>query len=219
MGEGYIEKHRTNGERFYEAFAHSTHRVMGRKLNKFTVYHRFWLETLRSPLVVGGEITAIDLELASRVCSSPYGKVHELVENGVGSWFNLSGWWFALRCFSLNVEREGAKWHNYIEDYVCGPAVHGGGEKEGDEGAKNYQEFPSVMEQVCAVIRATGWSPDVVWNLGVGEVEWYIAGVYRMRGVDMKIKSEHDEEFEYHIKQQKLAEEAAEKAKAEQGVD
>ena len=81
MDEKYVEEFRPNRERFVEAFAHTSHVVMGRKLGKFTLYQRFWLEAMRSPTVVGGEITAIDLELASRVCSAPYGKVHELVES------------------------------------------------------------------------------------------------------------------------------------------
>lgn len=197
-----------NKERFFESFAHTTHRVMGRKMGKFTLYRRFWLEALRSPLVVGGEITAIDLELASRVCSAPYGKVHEVIEHGVGRWFNFSGWLFALKCFCVNLEKEGQKWHAYISDYVSGPSTHGGGEVEGP----SYEDFPGVMEQVCAVIRATGWEPDAVWNLGVGEVEWYIAGVYRLRGVDMKIKTEHDEEFERGLRKMRAAQKAREEA-------
>ena len=218
MDEKYVEEFRPNRERFVEAFAHTSHVVMGRKLGKFTLYQRFWLEAMRSPTVVGGEITAIDLELASRVCSAPYGKVHELVESGVGSWFNLSGWWFALRCFFLNVERQAGLWHAYVEDYVCAPTTHGGDDSVKSDDGKSYAEFPSVMEQVCAVIRATGWTPEVVWNLGVGEVEWYIAGIYRLRGVDMKIKSEHDEEFEYHLRRQREAgEEATDEAAEGEG--
>jgi len=52
----------------------------------------------------------------------------------------------------------------------------------------------------------------------VGEVEWYIAGIYRLRGVDMKIKSEHDEEFEYHLRRQREAgEEATDEAAEGEG--
>lgn len=191
-----------NKERFFEAFAHTRHRVMGRRLRKFTIYHRFWLEAMRSPLVMGGEVSMVDLELASRVCASGYGDVEGVIERGVGGWWSLAGWWFALRCFFLDPVREAAGWRGYLEDHVCGPNTHHGVEASRD--GRVYEDFPGVMDQVCAVIRATGWEPEVVWSLGPGEAEWYMAGVYRLRGVDMKVKTEHDEEFE-----EELAKEAA----------
>lgn len=183
-----------NKDRFFESFAHTSHRVMGRRLRKFTIYHRFWLEAMRSPLVMGGAVSMVDLELASRVCCCGYGTVERMIEGGTGGWRSLRGWWFALRCLVLSPEREAAKWEEYLRDHVCGPHTHM--TERMTASGKVYEDFPGVMDQVSAVIRATGWTPEVVWNLGPGEAEWYMAGVYRLRGVDMKVKTEQDEEFE-----------------------
>ena len=61
-----------NADRFCEAFGHMEHRVMGRALAVFTLRHRFWLEALGSPLVTGGTVSLLDLELAARLCAIPY---------------------------------------------------------------------------------------------------------------------------------------------------
>jgi len=182
---------------------------MGRRLRKFTLYHRFWLEAMQSPLVVGGEVSIVDLELASRVCSCRYGRVERAIEGGAGGWRSWRGWWFALRAFFLNPTVEAMKWEEYLRDHVCGPNTHNSPKTTAD--GKVYEDFPATMDQVCSVIRATGWDPDAVWNLGPGEAEWYMAGVYRYRGVDMKVKTEHDEEFEEMIRRDKerVAAEAA----------
>jgi len=204
-----------NKERFFEAFAHTNHRVMGRRLRKFTLYHRFWLEAMESPLVMGGSISILDLELASRVCACKYGTVERAIEGGAGGWRSWKGWWFALRSVFVNHEREANNWEEYLKDHVCGPNTHNAPMETKD--GTTYEDFPSIMDQVCAVIRGTGWTPDTVWNLGPGEAEWYMTGVYRLRGVDMKVKSEQDEEFEEGMAAdramalaQKMAEEADE---------
>lgn len=198
----------SNKERFFEAFAHTRHRVMGRKLEKFTLYHRFWLEAMRSPLVMGGPVSMVDLELASRVCACAYEAVPGAIEGGAGGWRSLKGWWFAIRCLWLRPEVESAKFVAYLSDHVCGPDTHHVRQVASD--GKVYEDFPGTMDQVCAVIRATGWTPDKVWTLGPGEAEWYMAGVYRLRGVDMKIKSEHDEEFERRLREEKGNHESSE---------
>lgn len=191
----------TNRERFYEAFAHTSHVIMGRRLRKFSLYHRFWLEAMQSPLIHGGEVSIVDLELACRVCSCRYGQVPQVIEGGAGNWKSFRGWWFALRCLWLRPDVESGKFAAYLADHVSGPNTHH--EPRVASNGKVYEEFPGTMDQVCAVIRATGWEPETVWNLGPGEAEWYMAGVYRLRGVDMKVKSEHDEEFEAGLQQMK----------------
>jgi hypothetical protein len=197
-----------NKEKFFEAFAHTSHRVMGRKLNKFTLYHRFWLEAMESPLVLGGAVSILDIELASRVCGCRYGEVERAIAGGAGGWKSWKGWWFALRCLVLNADVEARNWEEYLKDHICGPNTHSAAQTTKDGVA--YEDFPGIMEQVCAVIRGTGWEPETVWNLGPGEAEWYMCGVYRLRGVDMRVKSEHDEEFEAAMAADKAEEERRE---------
>jgi hypothetical protein len=197
-----------NKDRFYEAFVHVRHRVMGYRLKDFKLYHRLWLEAMESPLVLGGEVSVVDLELAALICSSERDEIPMMVERGSSGCWSWRGWWFALRSIFLDPGKEAVKFHGYLEDHVCGPDTHAGG----DPGGVGFVEFPPTMDQVCAVIRATGWEPALVWDMGPGEVEWYMAGVYRHRGADVGIKSEHDEEMEAGMKARKESE-LAEKEK------
>src|SRR4051794_28966486 len=101
-----------NRDRFFEAFGHATHRVMGRRLCRFTLRHRFWLEALESPLVSGGEATLMDLELATRVCAVPYEQLEKavprMIERGPG-WRDRLG--YLIRVFRRPLAREYAEFH------------------------------------------------------------------------------------------------------------
>jgi hypothetical protein len=188
----------TNRERFCEAFAHVGHRVMGRRLRVFSLRHRFWLEAMESPLVTGGVATLVDLELASRVCAMG----HDELDDGVPALL-LRGprWWervvFCVRLLMRRgaAQREYEAFQNYCLDYGCPPATHGGGGPVAENG-KRYEAMPGILGLVTGLVRGSGWAPETVWALNPGAAEWYLAGIFTHRGVDMRLKTEHDEEFE-----------------------
>ena len=185
-----------NGDRFFEAFAHSTHKVMGRKLKPLRLHHQFWLEAMGSPLVGGGgSVSLVDLEMACRICACDYGSETKALERGIGRWCNWRGWLFAVRCLVYSPAREMAKFVAYLDDHKSSPSRHVEEPTQTKDG-RVYEDFPGIMDQVCALIRATGWGKRDVWTMGVGEADWYMVGIYRLRGVDMKVKTQQEEEFE-----------------------
>jgi hypothetical protein len=206
----------TNAERFLEAFAHVPHRVMGRWLEPFSLRHRFWLEAFESPLVTGGTATLIDLEMASRVCSIPFAKldreVPRMLRRGPG-WGARIG--FSLRMLRGRTAEEYGRWQDYLTDHGCPPACHGGGKVS--KGGKRYEAMPGILGLVTALVRGSGWDPDTVWAICPGAAEWYLTGIFMHRGVDMRIKTSHDEEFEEGLRRER--EEKARKEAAEAEAD
>lgn len=202
----------TNRERFCEAFAHISHTVMGRRLEPFTLRHRFWLEAMESPLMTGGMATLVDLEMASRVCSMRFQdldrKVPRMLVKGPGWWARLR---FVIRMLRGSTPREYALFQEYFLDHGCPPATHGSGPVS-KGGKKRYEGMPGILGLITALARASGWEPEVLWSLTPGAAEWYLMGIYTHRGVDMRLKTEHDEEFEEGIRREREAKLAAQGA-------
>jgi hypothetical protein len=195
----------TNAERFCEAFAHVSHEIMGRRLQPFSLRHRFWLEAMGSPLVMGGAVTAVDLEMVSRVCAIPFSKLNEKVPamllRGPGWMAKLGFLWRLWRCAP---GREYAAFQDYFLDHGCPPATHGCGGSSGENG-KRYEAMPGILALVTAISRGSGWDPETIWALSPGAAEWYLAGIFTHRGVDMRLKSSHDEEFEEGMRRERAA--------------
>lgn len=197
-----------NRDRFYEAFIHGPHQVMGRRLQRLTLRHRLWLEAFDSPLVTGGEASLVDLEMASRVCSIPFEdlerEIPAMVASGPGRFRRFR---FALSSLFRSATKEYNAFQAYLLDHGCPPAIHGSevetvGDGEGDEIA-DASPLPSLLMLVTGLIRC-GWSqPEAVWRLSPGEAEWYLTGGYLHRGVDVKVKSPHDEQFEEEMERLK----------------
>ena len=183
----------TNKERFYEAFAHTEHVVFGRRLRRFTLRHRFWLEALNCPAVVGGDVDWPAIELAVRICGLPHERIDEgvkrLLARGPRWW---EGWLFLWRAWRGDMRREYEAFIAYMEDHGCAPERSNVGGK-----CSEREVMPGLISLVAGVVRSSGgWEPDTVWALSPGEAEWYCTACYMHRGVDMGLKTEHDEEFE-----------------------
>ena len=199
----------TNLDRFNEAFAHMTHRCMGRRLARFTLRHRFWLEALSSPLVTGGAVSLLDLALAARVCAMPCKQLDRrlpaLLERGPTLWERLG---YLARVWRRRVEVEYRDFQAYMIDHGCPPDTFGhDGVVHAPDGAAQEGALPGVLGLVTGLMRGTGWTPDTVWALSVGEAEWYLAGVFLHRGVDVGLKTGMDERMEEMLRKRKQREE------------
>lgn len=190
-----------NRERFFEAFAHSEHRVMGRRMQPFSLRHRFWLEACGSPLVAGGEVSLIDLELASRICAVRFERLDVLVPALLS---RTPRWWEKVRflwwVFRGAATSEYERLLQYFVDHGCPPTTHHA--SVATAGGKVYESFPGILSLVTALIRGSGWEPETVWKLSPGEAEWYLTGIFMHRGLDMRVKTEHDEEFEEGLRRE-----------------
>ena len=108
---------------------------------------------------------------------------------------------FALRMMRGRVTVEYAAWQDYLTDHGCPPACHGSG--KASHGGKRYEAMPGILGLVTALVRGSGWPPETVWSLCPGAAEWYLTGIFIHRGVDMKIKTSHDDEFEEGLRRER----------------
>ena len=204
-----------NRDRFNEAFGHVEHEVMGRRLVKFSLRHRFWLEALECPLVMGGASRMMDLEMASRVCAMPYADLESKLPRVIGRGPSLLGkLGYLWKIWRRGADGEYKKFQDYLLDHGCPPATWGGEEEvtQVGEGGKESGALPGIFGVVSGLMRGCGWDPDTVWGLSPGEAEWYLAGVFMHRGVDVGIKTAEDEDLEEFLLARKAKEEAEEKA-------
>lgn len=195
----------TNRERFCEAFAHVSHRVLGRRLEPFSLRHRFWLEAMESPLVTGGTASLVDLELAARVCAIPFPaldrEVPRMLAEGPGWRAKLGFLWRLWRGGNGLTAREYRAFQEYFLDHGCPPATHN--EVAVTSAGKRYEAMPGILGLVTGLARGSGWEPDTIWACTPGAAEWYLAGIFTHRGVDMRLKTEHDEEFEAGMRRER----------------
>lgn len=199
----------TNLDRFNEAFGHMGHVVMGRRLAKFSLRHRFWLEAMESPLVTGGEARLMDLELASLVCAIPYHRIDSrlpaMLARGPRWWQRLC--WIP-RAWRRNVAVEYRRFQEYLFDHGCPPSTWEEECANAEDLDPNQVErgpLPGLLPLVTGLMRGTGWEPDTVWSLSPGEAEWYLAGVFLHRGVDIGLKTAEDEAMEEMLRKRAAA--------------
>ncbi|MDR0532716.1 MAG: hypothetical protein LBH01_02055 [Verrucomicrobiales bacterium] len=180
---------------FAEAFVAAPFTVMGRKLRPFCAYYQFWLETVRSPLWQGKRAAnAVDLELASLVCSAKYGTVEELLQNFERRnrwerfrWKLWGQWRWALRALCCKPQRQIDTFNSYLRTYYSPPEFHPVAQPK-----KFSADFPPILAAVCAMIELSGWDEERVWMLPLGRLHWYVAGYFRNKGIDLKMVTARD---------------------------
>jgi hypothetical protein len=184
-------------ERFVEAFVSRPggHRVMGRRLMPFCAWHRLQLEYVQSPLVLGGEVSWGQLDLASAICATQFPVAVE---------YKPPHRWMAFwRAWRWPVVRELRAFEAYLADYASGPQIM---ENEGDD--KSVPDIDPIMTEVVAYRKMSGCAREEAWNVPLGEMAWMNAAYARMQGAKFAIVTPVDEAIVAELrKRRKLTEE------------
>ncbi len=180
---------------FFDAFCEGAeHRVCGRRLRPFCAYYRHWLELCHSPLVNEGHVTIVDLEIASRICTSRFGEAHRALRRP-----RLGRWLWTLRALRYDAGREGQRFAAYVKDHTSGPKRREDliSDLTGNAGERNrLQKLPPTLQMVCELIWQTKWEEERAWMMPMGRMLWLLAGFRRIEGMDDKgMLTEHDREF------------------------
>jgi hypothetical protein len=177
-------------DKFCEAWINSEHRVLGRNLRPYCLWHQLVLQVIESPLLQGaGDL--LDLDVASHVCSTRYGEVLDLAPRHPLS-IALKMRWGGFR-----VEQEA--FSDYLEDYVQVPDFRI--IEDGPTGPPLVIGHPPyVLAIVAKLIHWTGWPERTVWELEFGKAHWYSAMASKCEGAKVDFKTQDSNKFLEELK-------------------
>lgn len=191
----------------------STVRILGRKLRKFCLWHRFLLTAFGSPFVTGEKVTLWDLRIAVAVCSLgfPDSNTHK-------PWVVpfLSRLWLVLRAIvsrgkktkdgdnvvQADLRKRVEAFIFYTKDYLQEPEYtvippDTNGVPSRPETPRG--RAPEVMEHVADLIVFTGWDDKKIWNLPLGYANWLRAMALKHKGADVSFVTESEREFQKQL--------------------
>lgn len=160
---------------FAEAWVNSTHTVLGLELLPFSLWHRFQLSLLDSPVLSGETLNPLDLERVVRVCRLGYPDVISMKVN----------WWsFRWRLAGREFRSEVAKIGTYLADYYSIPQFIPPARKR-DHLASVTSPPPEELRIFSSIVTMTGWSEKKIWDLPIGKAYWYAAGHWYQTGQEL----------------------------------
>lgn len=166
-----------NVARYFEALVNIPHKVLGKRLEPFSLLHVLWLEQLKSPLIHTSEtMKTADLELAALVCSS---RTSEEILTKIREPRRL--WRFRNRYRDL--AQETRKFLAYQDDYCALPEF-------AESGGVFHERLPSLLLQAASLIKETGWSEQHVMTLPLGKVIWFNSAFSYLRTGETSIVSD-----------------------------
>lgn len=178
--------------RFAEAFLGIEHTVLGHRLLPFCTWHKFQLEIINSPILLGEPCTLAQLEHAVAVCCTTFPnvvrfKVHDTRLKRVL-------WFLDKRKYSLHAELR--KFGDYLTNHSSGPKLW---DKANNEGGKE-PDCDDNLEAVCYYRKHTHCSEAEAWMVPLGRMRWYNTVFSRMEGAQVDFWTPGDQEaFEAHV--------------------
>lgn len=170
------------------------HVCLGVKLQPFSLWHRFLLRALDSPVFKGGELTLAQLRVAVAVCRlQPF--QCKLRKPAPGLYFIRHG-------FKAEVER----FTDYCGDYITRPEWVVVPEKTPKDTAPEPRGvIPDDITIAADVIGWTGWPEKAVWALPIGRAYWYQMCAHRAAGMDVDYVDESERQFRAEMKAAEVA--------------
>ena len=147
--------------------------VLGVRLVPYTVGHAIVLQRLRSPYVLGGEITPSDLAEAVLVCSqSPL----ESIKSIKSIWKDLALWLWGKRIQRMNLLAESDKFQLWLKEQSTAPEVLM------EAGTKSKKPAMPWTERVLVGCLNIGIGPDDAVKMPLGDAERLILAHAEMMG-------------------------------------
>jgi hypothetical protein len=182
-------------DRFVEAFANTDHVVFGRRLDPYCLWHQFNLELVQSKVLLGEPLTAFDLWMAVRICTTPWTPHHRVPD--LRSPGKLRFLWQVGRYSLL---REVEKFQVYLNDHCASPKLWPNQHKQTEQGQATDRDFDENLELALHVMREGGFTWREVWTLPVGMIRWSSVGLAKLTGAEIPIWTpEHEELFKAHV--------------------
>ena len=164
---------------YAEALFSVDHRVLGRRLRPFSMWHKTLLEYGGSPVLFGKIPDLAQLDYAVRVCVLRYPELPDSVPSGV-----FGRLWRSL-CFSrFRLEKETERFCRYIDDYYTPPHILS---KNGTGDTEVAPDIDDGIREVAAYRMMTCCPRSEPWDLPIGELYWMNAAMNRREGAEFRI--------------------------------
>jgi hypothetical protein len=168
-------------DRFIRAFTDPSAQVtiLGRLVSPFCLRHRVHLYALNSPFVKGGDIRALDVLVAVKVCAGePIGK---LTNKELGELIELNEHETKMGVAVLNFQ------HHMLE--ANSPKFW---QKEGKAGSNGV---PWILN-IIATLVANGIEESRAWTMPECQAIWLSTAFATMKGADLKVLTSEDEHIQ-----------------------
>lgn len=235
-------------DRLAESILHDgKHSVMGMRLMPFSCWHKFQLEHWNSPVLTGETGTLWDLWVAAKICSTKYPH-RPFLKTKRSAWWHLA-WWIAhgWRDSAQEISKfcnylqeyvappkmwtgKGSAHKKLVEalQYLASVTSDESERTEALELARLHdglsrenepdRDIDDGLEQV-ALLCKRGHSPELVWNMPMGELIWLNVAIAKTEGAKLPLWTPMDEqrmEVQRQNRAKKIAQLAA-KIEAEEG--
>ena len=147
--------------------------VLGVRLVPYTVGHAIVLQRLRSPYVLGGEITPSDLVEAVLVCSQP---PLESIKSIKSIWRDALLWLWGKRIAKMNLMVESDKFQLWLKEQSTAPEVLV------EAGTKSKRPAMPWPERVLVGCVSLGIDADKALQIPIGDAERLILAHAEMHG-------------------------------------
>lgn len=158
-------------ENFLEAWVNSNHRVLGKRLKPFCLAHAVALYVIESPYVSVFEssmgernVSLIDLELAVRVCSSPFDTLLSTLDRGLTSVL-----WSMNNRLVRDPQQEANKFEIYLKDFIALPETFDKDSNGGEAGA------PWPLSVGTLLSSKGGLDFEYAMQMPIGKAMWIAA--------------------------------------------
>ncbi len=153
------------------------HRVLGKRLRPFSLWHELVLEHLQSPFLHKNRpLLPEDLCTAVAVCGSAFPHVNVRLRTTPALLWRMAGGGFA---------RELKSFLAYIGDYLTEPdfaVVQATAMESPGSRTDLYGQPPAAMAMAADIVAWSGWSREVVLNLPSGEARLWHAFTRKAAG-------------------------------------
>jgi hypothetical protein len=183
-------------DRFVESFANKDHVVLGKRLDPFCLWHQFNLEIAQSKLLLGEQLTALDLWVGVRICTTPWTPRHLVPDLNPPS--KLKFIWDVGR---YSFPDEVKKFSTYVEDYTPGPKFWPNQHKQEEGTIAPERDFDENLELALFAMKEGRFTWREVWTMPLGMLRWATTGLAKLGGAKIDIWTpEHEEMFLAHKK-------------------
>lgn len=179
-----------------EDFIHGEHRLLGKRLRPYCLWHRLLLEALEHPIITGAPLEPGHLVTAVGVLRTRFG--HSDTRK---PWI---GPWRAYRLATGGFEKEMEKLRAYLSDFFRKPeyAFVAQPTPKGGTTPQKITPPPETFRVAADVIGWSHWPEAYVWEMPIGAALWYQASALQQRGITLDFLDDQQRGWQEEAREQ-----------------